>query len=90
MNLHAIQPVQTPDDCLTIAGQTYRSRLLVGTGKYRDFAETRAAVDASGTGVLLDTSERQGQVPAGEHLLPQARLGGVSGGTVRRRTVTTL
>ena len=31
---------------LTIAGKTYRSRLLVGTGKYKDFAETRAAIDA--------------------------------------------
>jgi thiazole synthase len=58
MNLHAIQPVQTPDDCLTIAGQTYRSRLLVGTGKYRDFAETRAAVDASGTGIVTVTIRR--------------------------------
>ena len=33
---------------LTIAGKTYRSRLLVGTGKYQDFAATRAAIDASG------------------------------------------
>ena len=31
---------------LTIAGKAYRSRLLVGTGKYRDFDETREAVDA--------------------------------------------
>ena len=30
---------------LTIAGKAYRSRLLVGTGKYKDFAETRAAMD---------------------------------------------
>ncbi|HNO14107.1 MAG TPA: thiazole synthase, partial [Accumulibacter sp.] len=30
---------------LTVAGRIYRSRLLVGTGKYRDFAETRAAID---------------------------------------------
>ena len=33
---------------LTIAGKAYRSRLLVGTGKYKDFAETRAAI-ARGT-----------------------------------------
>ena len=37
---------------LTIAGQTYRSRLLVGTGKYKDFAETRAAIDASGAEIV--------------------------------------
>ena len=35
-------------DQLTIAGKAYSSRLLVGTGKYKDFAETRAAIDASG------------------------------------------
>ncbi|HEX5539704.1 MAG TPA: thiazole synthase, partial [Methylophilaceae bacterium] len=29
---------------LNIAGKSYRSRLLVGTGKYKDFAETRAAI----------------------------------------------
>jgi len=37
---------------LTIAGQTYRSRLLVGTGKYQDFAATRAAIDASGAEIV--------------------------------------
>jgi len=36
----------------TIAGKTYRSRLLVGTGKYRDFSETRAAIDASGAEIV--------------------------------------
>jgi len=39
-------------DALTIAGKTYASRLLVGTGKYRDFAETRAAVEASGAQIV--------------------------------------
>src|SRR5438105_7145627 len=39
-------------DPLVIAGKTYSSRLLVGTGKYRDFAETRAAVDASGAQIV--------------------------------------
>ncbi|MBI4741341.1 MAG: thiazole synthase [Betaproteobacteria bacterium] len=37
---------------LTLAGRTYRSRLLVGTGKYKDFAETRAAIDASGAEII--------------------------------------
>ncbi|MGZ9713068.1 thiazole synthase [Glaciimonas sp. GNP009] len=58
MNLHQHQQLPTPDDCLTIAGKTYRSRLLVGTGKYRDFEETRAAVDASGTGIVTVTIRR--------------------------------
>jgi thiazole synthase len=34
-------------DVLTIAGKTYRSRLLVGSGKYRDLAQTREATDAA-------------------------------------------
>ena len=39
-------------DSLLIAGKTYTSRLLVGTGKYKDFAETRAAVEASGAQIV--------------------------------------
>src|SRR5437667_6601557 len=37
---------------LRIAGKEYRSRLLVGTGKYRDFEQTRAAIDASGAQIV--------------------------------------
>lgn len=37
---------------LKIAGNEYRSRLLVGTGKYKDFAQTRAAIDASGAQIV--------------------------------------
>ena len=40
------------NDLLTVAGKAYRSRLLIGTGKYRDFAQTRAAVDASGAEIV--------------------------------------
>ena len=39
-------------DALVVAGKSYSSRLLVGTGKYRDFAETRAAVEASGAQIV--------------------------------------
>src|SRR5881409_3809361 len=39
-------------DQLVIAGKPYSSRLLVGTGKYRDFAQTRAAVEASGAEIV--------------------------------------
>ena len=39
-------------DSLVIAGKSYGSRLLVGTGKYRDFAQTRAAVEASGAEIV--------------------------------------
>jgi thiazole synthase len=39
-------------DPLVIAGKPYSSRLLIGTGKYKDFAETRAAVEASGAEIV--------------------------------------
>jgi thiazole synthase len=39
-------------DPLLIAGRAYRSRLLVGTGKYRDFAQTRDAIVASGAEIV--------------------------------------
>jgi len=39
-------------DPLVIAGRPYRSRLLVGTGKYKDFAQTRAAIVASGAEIV--------------------------------------
>ena len=46
-------PAETaPADPLSIAGRTYRSRLLIGTGKYRDFAQTREAVVASGAEIV--------------------------------------
>ena len=41
-----------PDKPLTIAGVDYHSRLLVGTGKYKDFAETREAIDESGAEIV--------------------------------------
>ncbi|ENO93915.1 MULTISPECIES: thiazole synthase [unclassified Thauera] len=40
------------NDPLVIAGKTYDSRLLVGTGKYKDFDETRLAVEASGAEIV--------------------------------------
>jgi thiazole synthase len=40
------------NDALVIAGRSYASRLLIGTGKYKDFAQTRAAVEASGAQIV--------------------------------------
>jgi len=39
-------------DQLLIAGKSYQSRLLVGTGKYKDFEQTRLAIDASGAEII--------------------------------------
>jgi len=41
-----------PTDPLMIAGLAYQSRLLVGTGKYKDFEQTRQAIDASGAEII--------------------------------------
>jgi len=58
-------------DQLVIAGRAYDSRLLVGTGKYRDFAETRAAIEASGANIVTVAIRRMniGQDPATPNLL---------------------
>ena len=37
-----------PEDRWTVAGRSFRSRLVVGTGKYKDLQETAAAIEASG------------------------------------------
>jgi thiazole synthase len=42
----------TSDDSWTVAGRTFRSRLIVGTGKYKDFAQNAAAVAASGAEIV--------------------------------------
>src|SRR6266581_5836367 len=58
-------------DPLVIGGRAYRSRLLVGTGKYKDFAQTRAAIDASGAEIVTVAIRRTniGQKPGEPSLL---------------------
>ena len=36
------------EDVLNFAGNRFRSRLIVGTGKYKDFQETKKAIEVSG------------------------------------------
>ena len=59
------------DKPFEVAGKVYSSRLLVGTGKYKDFAETRAALDASGTQIVTVAIRRTnlGQDPKSPSLL---------------------
>ena len=45
-------------DILTIRGTEFKSRLWIGTGKYRDFAETVKAVEASGADVVTVSVRR--------------------------------
>ena len=58
-------------DSLIIAGKAYSSRLLVGTGKYQDFAQTRAAIEASGAEIVTVAIRRTniGQEPGQPSLL---------------------
>ena len=44
--------VTVDDDSWNVAGRTFRSRLIVGTGKYKDFAQNAAAVEASGAEIV--------------------------------------
>lgn len=62
---------ETRGDALRIAGIEYRSRLLVGTGKYRDLTETAAAIDASGAEIVTVAIRRTniGQTPGEPNLL---------------------
>lgn len=44
--------MNSADDRLVIDGKSYKSRLLVGTGKYRDMKETQQAIEASGAEIV--------------------------------------
>jgi thiazole synthase len=58
-------------DPLILAGRVFRSRLLVGTGKYKDLAETKAAIEASGAEIVTVAIRRTnlGQRPDEPNLL---------------------
>lgn len=67
----AAKPGESLGRPLTIAGKSYASRLLLGTGKYRDFAETAAAIEASGAEIVTVAVRRTnlGQNPDEPNLL---------------------
>lgn len=53
-------------DPWTLAGRTFSSRLMVGTGKYRDFAQTRDAIQASGAQIVTVAIRRTNIGQAGD------------------------
>lgn len=59
------------NDPLVIAGQSFQSRLLIGTGKYKDMEETRLAIEASGAEIVTVAVRRTniGQNPDEPNLL---------------------
>ncbi len=62
---------KTEDDTLVIAGRSYRSRLLTGTGKFKDLEETRKATEAAGSEIVTVAIRRTniGQDPSQPNLL---------------------
>jgi len=57
-------------DALVIAGRAFQSRLIVGTGKYKDAAETERAIDASGAEIVTVALRRVNtNEPAGKSLM---------------------
>jgi thiazole synthase len=69
-NMPPLDQIMHPDP-LTIAGVQYHSRLLVGSGKYRDLEETRLATEASGAEIVTVALRRTniGQNPGEPNLL---------------------
>jgi thiazole synthase len=65
-----VDPVSA-SDALVIAGRTYRSRLLTGTGKFKDLDETRRATEAAGAEIVTVAIRRTniGQTPGEPNLL---------------------
>jgi thiazole synthase len=61
----------SPADPLVIAGKTYRSRLLTGTGKFTDLEQTRLATEAAGAQIVTVAIRRSniGQNPGEPNLL---------------------
>jgi len=57
------------DDPLVLGGRTFHSRLIVGTGKYRDFAETRRCIEASGAEIVTVAVRRVNITDAGKENL---------------------
>src|SRR5688500_19702578 len=67
-------PVQS--DSWSVAGRTFQSRLIVGTGKYKDFAQNAAAVEASGAEIVTVAVRRvnisdPGQPTLQDHIDPK-------------------
>ncbi|NIJ06514.1 thiazole synthase [Sphingomonas vulcanisoli] len=57
------------DDSWTVAGRSFRSRLIVGTGKYKDFAQNAAALEASGAEMVTVAVRRVNVTDRGAPML---------------------
>ena len=71
MNTSTPSMVEPATEPLVIAGRSYRSRLLTGTGKFKDLEETRRATEAAGAEIVTVAIRRTniGQDPGAPNLL---------------------
>ena len=57
------------EDIFTIANKNFKSRLIVGTGKYKDFSETANAINASGAEIVTVAVRRVNIIDKNKPLL---------------------
>ena len=70
-----VQSLWTDADTFSLAGRAFQSRLIIGTGKYASFAETRRAADAAGVEIVTVAVRRVNIVdPGKENLLDHLPL----------------
>ncbi len=67
--VHFIGGGGSDDDTFEVAGKRYASRLLVGTGKYKDFEQTREAIEASGAEIVTVAVRRVNISDPGQPML---------------------
>jgi len=61
--------IDPQNDFFEIAGRKFKSRLLVGTGKYKDFQETAASIEASGAEIVTVAVRRVNIAEKGQPML---------------------
>jgi thiazole synthase len=62
-------PPSEPEDALVVAGRRFRSRLIIGTGKYKDYAENAAAAEAAGVEMVTVAVRRVNIAEPGKPML---------------------
>jgi thiazole synthase len=62
-------PHGSVQDTWTVAGRTFRSRLIVGTGKYADYAQNAAAAEAAGAEIVTVALRRVNLSDPGKPML---------------------
>jgi thiazole synthase len=63
------EAVAHDDDSWEVAGRRFKSRLIVGTGKYKDFAQNAAALEASGAEIVTVAVRRVNVMDRGQPML---------------------